>query len=154
MSLIDEQIKQMWYTNIILKYIYIYNLNIKFNLFFIYKHIYIYIHTHTQWNTTQHKKNEIIPFVATWMDLEIIIQSEVNQTEKDKYHDITYIWNLKYDTNEFIYETETDSQTQRTDVQLKNPGGRTTLFSAVFSHSVVSNSLRSHGLQPTRLLCP
>ena len=27
------------------------------------------------------RKNEIMPFVATWMDLEIIIQSEVNQTK-------------------------------------------------------------------------
>ena len=41
-----------------------------------------------------HKKNEIMPFTATWMDLEIIILSEVSQTEKDKYH-ITYMWNLK-----------------------------------------------------------
>ena len=32
------------------------------------------------------KKNEIMPFAATWMDLEIIILSEVNHTEKDKYH--------------------------------------------------------------------
>ena len=31
-------------------------------------------------------KNEIIPFIATWIDLEIIILSEVSQTEKDKYH--------------------------------------------------------------------
>ena len=31
------------------------------------------------------KKNEIMPFEATWMDLEIIILSEVSQTEKDKY---------------------------------------------------------------------
>ena len=32
------------------------------------------------------KKNEIMPFAATWMDLEIIILSEVSETEKDKYH--------------------------------------------------------------------
>ena len=32
------------------------------------------------------KKNEIMPFSATWMELEIIILSEVSQTEKDKYH--------------------------------------------------------------------
>ena len=32
------------------------------------------------------KKNEIMPFVATWMDLEIIILSEVSQKEKDKYY--------------------------------------------------------------------
>ena len=31
------------------------------------------------------KKNEIMPFAATWMDLEIIKISEVSQTEKDKY---------------------------------------------------------------------
>ena len=32
------------------------------------------------------KKNETMPFAATWMDLEIIILSEISQTEKDKYH--------------------------------------------------------------------
>ena len=37
------------------------------------------------------KKNEIMPFAATWMDLEIIILSEVSQTEKDKYHMISLI---------------------------------------------------------------
>jgi len=37
------------------------------------------------------KKNEIMPSAATWMGLEIIILSEVNQTEKDKYHTISLI---------------------------------------------------------------
>ena len=52
-----------------------------------------------------------MPFAATWLDLEIIILSKVSQTEKDKYHDITYRYNLKYDTGEFICKTEADSQT-------------------------------------------
>ena len=36
-------------------------------------------------------KNEIMPFAATRMDLEIIILSEVSQTEKDRYHTISLI---------------------------------------------------------------
>ena len=50
------------------------------------------------------------------MELETIILSEVTQKEKQMPYDITQMWNLKYDTNEPTYETETDSQTQRTDV--------------------------------------
>ena len=37
------------------------------------------------------KKSEIMPFVTTWMQLEIIILSEVSQKEKDKYHMISLI---------------------------------------------------------------
>ena len=37
------------------------------------------------------KKNKIMPFAATWMQLEIIILSEVSQKEKDKYHMISLI---------------------------------------------------------------
>ena len=36
------------------------------------------------------KKNEIMPFAATWMDLEIIILSEASQMVKDK-HNIAYM---------------------------------------------------------------
>ena len=49
------------------------------------------------------KRNEIMPFATTWMNLEIIILSEVSQKRKIQY-DITYVWNLKFDTNEFICE--------------------------------------------------
>ena len=38
-----------------------------------------------------HKKNEIMAFATTWMDLEIIILSEVSQKEKDKYPMISLI---------------------------------------------------------------
>ena len=33
-----------------------------------------------------HKKNKIMPFAATYMDLEIVIPSKVTQKEKHKYH--------------------------------------------------------------------
>ena len=39
-------------------------------------------------------------------------------------YDITYMWNLKYDRNEPIYETETDSQTTKTDLRLPGIVGR------------------------------
>ena len=58
-----------------------------------------------------HKKDKIMPFVATWMDLDIIILSAMTERERQIPYDITYIWNLKYDTNNLIYETEIDSQT-------------------------------------------
>ena len=37
------------------------------------------------------KKNETMPFVASWMLLEVIILSEISQREKDKYHMISLI---------------------------------------------------------------
>ena len=56
-------------------------------------------------------KNEIMPVVVTWMDLEIIIVSEMSKRERQILYDITYMWKLKYDTTELIFKTETDSQT-------------------------------------------
>ena len=50
-------------------------------------------------------KNEIMPFAATWMDLEIIIVSEVSQSEKDKFH-MTYHLFVESLKNEPISKTE------------------------------------------------
>ena len=55
------------------------------------------------------KKNEILPFAATWMESIMLI--EITQTEKDKYFMLSHMWNLKYDTKKLIYKTETDLQT-------------------------------------------
>ena len=41
------------------------------------------------------KKNKIMPFAATWMQLEIIILNEVSQAEKDKYHMISLICGIR-----------------------------------------------------------
>ena len=45
--------------------------------------------------TSAIKKNEIMPFAATRMDLEIIILSRVNQRERKISYDITVMWSLK-----------------------------------------------------------
>ena len=52
----------------------------------------VYIYT-MEYNSAT-KKNEIMAFAATWMDLEIIILSEESQTVIDKHHDIIYMWNF------------------------------------------------------------
>ena len=50
-----------------------------------------YIHIYSGILLSHKKKNEMMPFAATWMDLEIIILSEVCQTAKDKYYMISFI---------------------------------------------------------------
>ena len=40
------------------------------------------------------KKNEILPFATTWMELECVMLSEISQPEKDKYHMISLICGL------------------------------------------------------------
>ena len=67
------------------------------------------------------KKNKTMPFAATWMDLEILILSEVSQTEKERYHMISL---LKYGTDKPIYRTDTDSQIGRADLRLPRGRGR------------------------------
>ena len=50
--------------------------------------------TYTQWNTTQPQKDKLTPFVLG--------------RERQIPYDITYMWNLKYGTDDSIYKTETD----------------------------------------------
>ena len=53
------------------------------------------------------KSNEIMPFAATWVDLEIIILSKVIRQRND----IAYIWNQKKNyMDEFICKKEIESQ--------------------------------------------
>ena len=69
------------------------------------------------------KKYEIMPFAATWMDLESIILGEVSQTKTNiiQYH--LYVGSEKRDTNEHIYKTETDSKTLKTNLWLPREKG-------------------------------
>ena len=57
------------------------------------------------------KRNTFESVLMGWMKLEPIIQSEVSQKEKDKYHSMSHMWNLKCDTKEHIHKVETDSPT-------------------------------------------
>ena len=41
------------------------------------------------------KKNKILPLTTTWMDLQV-----KSERERQIPYDITYMWNLNYDTNE------------------------------------------------------
>ena len=70
-----------------------------------------------------HKKE----FAITWVDIEIVILSEVSQTEKDKYHEISLtqgIFFLKKVTNEFIYKTEPHRHRKRTTGYQRGMGGK------------------------------
>ena len=76
-------------------------------------------------NSTQPlEKNEIMPFAATWMDLDIIILSEVSQTKTNTIGHHLYVESKKYTTNELIHKTGVDSQTQKTNLWLPKGKGR------------------------------
>ena len=48
-----------------------------------------------------------MPFAVTWMDLEIVIHTEVSQKEKDKYHIISFVHGIqKNGTDELICKAE------------------------------------------------
>ena len=59
----------------------------------------VHMHVHNGVVLAHKKNNEILPFATAWMDLEGIMPSEISQSEKEKYHDFTYRWNLKNKIN-------------------------------------------------------
>ena len=62
-----------------------------------------------------------MPFAVTWMNPEMIMLNEL--VRKQILYDITYMWNLKYNTNQYIYKPKTDSQTKRIDLYLPKGWG-------------------------------
>ena len=58
------------------------------------QYILIHTHTHTTYMVEYHStlmKEEILPFVTTWMNPEYSMLLEINETEKDKYSMISLI---------------------------------------------------------------
>ena len=59
-----------------------------------------------------HKRNKIVSFAETWMDLETVIQSEVSQKKKNKYHILTHICGIKKNgIDDLICKAEIETQT-------------------------------------------
>ena len=61
-----------------------------------------------------YKKKEIMPFAATWMQLEIIIQSRESQKDKDKWHTISLICGIQNmkQLNLFMNQKQNQRQTE------------------------------------------
>ena len=63
------------------------------------------------------KRNAFESVLMSWMNLEPIIQSEVSQKEKDKYHNLTQIYGIqKNGTENLIYRAAMEKQTMRIDL--------------------------------------
>ena len=63
------------------------------------------------------KRNKTGSFVETWMDLEAVIQSEVRQNEKHKYHILMHICGIqKNGTDEPVCKAEIETQMQEKNI--------------------------------------
>ena len=63
----------------------------------------VYIYNETQ---LSHEKEEIMPFTATWMNLRYYnTKWRKSERERQRPYGISYMCNLKCDTNEHIYKT-------------------------------------------------
>ena len=80
----------------------------------------IHICTYVWWNSTQPlKKNEILPSVTTWMELEGIMWSEISQMEKTKYTVWSYSY-LEYKNRTTQNELKNKNQTKKTQKNTEN----------------------------------
>ena len=69
------------------------------------------------------KKNRFESVLMKWMNLELIVQSEVSQ--KDKYNILTHMYGIqKNGTEEFVYRETMEKQTQRIDLWMWGEGRR------------------------------
>lgn len=64
-----------------------------------YTHTHTHTCIHTQNGILAIKKKKILPFATTWTDLKSIRLRDLSKSEKDKYHTISHLWNLRNKTN-------------------------------------------------------
>ena len=82
-----------------------------------------HMHTHGQAHSQtmeyyldkKKKKNEILPFVITWIDPEGVRLNEINQRESQMLYDFTYVWNLKSKSKQNKQTKQKQMQIQRID---------------------------------------
>ena len=67
-----------------------------------------------------HKKNEMMPYVATWMDLQMIIEVKSVDRERQTSYDTANMQTLKSDTHELIHKIQTDTQILKANLRLPN----------------------------------
>ena len=70
------------------------------------------------------KRNEVVPFAEAWTDLEAVIQSELSQKEKNKYHILMHMYGIqKNGIDESICKAEIETQMYRTNKWTPRVGG-------------------------------
>ena len=78
---------------------------------YVYTHKHMYTHGHAHSQTMEYyldkkKKNEILPFVITWIDPEGVRLNKINQRASQMLYDFTYVWNL---INEISKQNKTET---------------------------------------------
>ena len=68
------------------------------------KRLYLYVHLYLYINKMKYymaiKKNKVLPYAITWIDLECIMLSNKSFIKRQIVYDFTHMWNLRNKTNE------------------------------------------------------